>query len=112
MPADPTSNGGGTMLDRRLRCAAAMAAICAVPALTVPQARAAPAAVKAAARPAKGSVIAHIRIKRMGLKMVVRQGVGQEVLRRGVGHYPGTAFPGREGNTVLLAHRTTWLHPF
>ncbi|WP_433466143.1 class E sortase [Spirillospora sp. CA-128828] len=105
------------MLDRRLRRAAAMAVFCAVPvlavpALTVPQARAAPAAVEAAARPAKGSVIAHIRIKRMGLKMVVRQGVGQEVLRRGVGHYPGTAFPGREGNTVLLAHRTTWLHPF
>ncbi|WP_165978559.1 class E sortase [Actinomadura darangshiensis] len=105
------------MLDRKSLCAAALAAFCALPVAGVPVARAsasapeAPAAA-AAARPEKGSVIARIRIKRMRLSMAVRQGVGRSVLQRGVGHYPGTAFPGHEGNTVLLGHRTTYLHPF
>src|SRR5690606_2188517 len=39
-------------------------------------------------------------------------GVGEAVRRRGVGHYPRTALPGQEGNTVLLGHRTTWTRPF
>jgi sortase A len=92
---------------------AAIAAVCCAPVLSVPQARAAkalPAAVRA--RPDKGARLGQIRIKRMHLKADVRQGVGQAVLRRGVGHYPGTGVPGRDGNTVLLGHRTTWLHPF
>ncbi|MES9536272.1 MULTISPECIES: class E sortase [unclassified Actinomadura] len=111
------------MLDRRALCAAALVAGCAVPVLGVPGAHAAPvagsgraavagSAVVAAARPRAGAVIAQIRIRRMRLKTSVRQGVGAAVLRRGVGHYPGTALPGKEGNTVLLGHRTTWLHPF
>ncbi|NDU76179.1 sortase [Actinomadura sp. DSM 109109] len=109
------------MLDRRSLFAAALAACCAVPALGAPPAaRAAPAAAApaaagaaaGAARPRTGAVIAQIRIKRMGLRMGVRQGVTEAVLRRGVGHYPGTALPGRRGNTVLLGHRTTWRAPF
>ncbi|MGW2306572.1 class E sortase [Actinomadura luteofluorescens] len=106
------------MLDRRSLFAAALAACCAVPVLgAVTGARAAPAAATApaavtAARPRTGALIAQIRIKRMGLKMGVRQGVSEAVLRRGVGHYPGTALPGRVGNTVLLGHRTTWRAPF
>ncbi|HEY8482455.1 MAG TPA: class E sortase [Spirillospora sp.] len=107
------------MLDRTSLAAAALAASCGLSLLGVPQARAqsaaspagAPARV-AAARPEKGTVIAHIQIKRMGLKTGVREGVGQKVLRRGVGHYPRTALPGQEGNVVLLGHRTTWQRPF
>jgi sortase A len=98
------------MLDRRSLGAAAVAAFCCAPVLSVPQAQAAPAAVSA--RPKTGARIGQIRIKRMHLKADVRQGVGQAVLRRAVGHYPGTGLPGRDGNTVLLGHRTTWLHPF
>ncbi|WP_024934248.1 MULTISPECIES: class E sortase [Actinomadura] len=106
-----------TMLGRKSLCAVAVAAFCALPAVSVPPAQAAPArgtaAVAAtAARPRTGTVIARLQIRRMGLKTLVRQGVGRAVLRRGVGHYPGTALPGREGNTVLLGHRTTWRHPF
>ncbi|MEV3926828.1 class E sortase [Actinomadura coerulea] len=104
------------MLDRKSLFAAALAVCCAVPALgAATRARAAPAAAPAAAtaaRPRTGAVIAQIRIKRMGLKMGVRQGVSEAVLRHGVGHYPGTALPGQEGNAVLLGHRTTWRAPF
>ncbi|MCQ0016935.1 class E sortase [Actinomadura madurae] len=105
------------MLGRKSLCAVAVAAFCALPAVSVPPAQAAPArgtaAVAAtAARPRTGTVIARLQIRRMGLKTLVRQGVGRAVLRRGVGHYPGTALPGRAGNTVLLGHRTTWRHPF
>lgn len=111
------------MLGRRSRHAVAIAVFCALPAAPAQPAQAAPAQSKAAqsravqsravaARPRTGTVIARIQIRRMGLKSVVRQGVGEAVLRRGVGHYPGTALPGREGNTVLLGHRTTWRHPF
>ncbi|MFA1546742.1 class E sortase [Actinomadura chokoriensis] len=114
------------MLDRTTLGAAVVAAFCCAPVLGVPQAhasaqvraaehvrvmpQAAPAV--AAARPRKGALIGTIRIKRMHLKADVRQGVAQKVLRRAVGHYPGTGLPGRDGNTVLLGHRTTWLRPF
>ncbi|MER7545513.1 class E sortase [Actinomadura sp.] len=107
------------MLDRKALAAAA-AAFCAVPVLGVPRATAAPAVPAAApaagaaapARAEHGALIGQIRIKRMHLKADVREGVGQAVLRRAVGHYPGTGVPTRDGNTVLLGHRTTWLHPF
>ncbi|MFB4308264.1 class E sortase [Actinomadura sp. GTD37] len=104
------------MLDRKSLGAVAVAALCCAPVLGVPQARAetlvraAPAA--AVARPRTGALIGKIRIRRMGLKADVREGVGQAVLRRAAGHYPRTGLPGRDGNTVLLGHRTTWLHPF
>ncbi|XRQ10215.1 class E sortase [Actinomadura welshii] len=103
------------MLDRKSLAAAFLAACCAFPALGVPQAHAATAQARTAATPAapkKGAVIGRLRIKRMGLKAKVREGVGERVLRHAVGHYPGTALPDREGNTVLLGHRTTWLRPF
>ncbi|HEU5030279.1 MAG TPA: class E sortase [Spirillospora sp.] len=64
------------------------------------------------ARPRIGKVIATITIKRIHLKIKVREGVSERVLSKGVGHYPRTALPGTVGNTVLLGHRTTWLHPF
>ncbi|WP_192809398.1 class E sortase [Actinomadura montaniterrae] len=65
-----------------------------------------------AARPRIGKVIATITIKRIHLKIKVREGVSERMLSKGVGHYPRTALPGATGNAVLLGHRTTWLHPF
>ncbi|GAA1884180.1 class E sortase [Actinomadura bangladeshensis] len=101
------------MLNLKAVGAAVVAAFCCAPVVGVPRAQAAPALPAAvAARPEKGTRLGQIRIKRMKLKADVRQGVGQAVLRRGAGHYPGTGVPGRDGNTVLLGHRTTWLHPF
>lgn len=121
------------MLDRTSLTAAGLALCCGFSLLVVPQAasasapqaaqtaqtaqtapakRAARAPAAASARPRKGAVIARIQISRMRLKTEVREGVGEAVLRRGVGHYPRTALPGQEGNTVLLGHRTTWTRPF
>jgi sortase A len=103
-------------LCRRPLAAGALAACCGFAVLGAPQARAEPAAPPAPAaapeRPKKGSVIADIQIKRMGLRSTVKEGVGQSVLRHAVGHYPRTALPGQEGNTVLFGHRTTWRRPF
>jgi sortase A len=102
---------------RKSLSAVAVAACCGLTVAVAPapqaQAQAQPSAqAQAQARAHKGAVIAHISIRRMGLKSQVREGVSEAVLRRGVGHYPGTAGPGQEGNVVLLGHRTTWLHPF
>ncbi|WP_165965960.1 class E sortase [Actinomadura sp. 7K534] len=104
------------LLDRRPFAAAALAACCGLSVLGAPQARAEAAAPPAPAaapeRPKKGTVIAELQIKRMGLKTTVKEGVSQAVLRYAVGHYPRTALPGQEGNTVLFGHRTTWRRPF
>jgi sortase A len=43
---------------------------------------------------------------------VVVEGVGVKDLKRGPGHYPGTALPGQLGNLVISGHRTTYGAPF
>ena len=43
---------------------------------------------------------------------VVVQGVSREDLKKGPGHYPGTALPGAIGNAVISGHRTTYGAPF
>ncbi|WP_067480063.1 class E sortase [Actinomadura hibisca] len=48
----------------------------------------------------------------IALSEPVREGVDEETLYRGVGHYPGTALPGRRGNAVYLGHRTQGHAPF
>ncbi|GIH57786.1 class E sortase [Microbispora rosea subsp. aerata] len=70
--------------------------------------RAAPGAVKT------GEALALLRIPRFGAgyRFAVVEGVGPEELRKGPGHYPGTALPGRLGNFVLSGHRTTYAAPF
>lgn len=40
------------------------------------------------------------------------EGVGPGDLRKGPGHYPGTALPGQNGNVAIAGHRTTWGAPF
>lgn len=61
-----------------------------------------------------GHGLALIRIPRLGkdYHYVVVEGVSVEDLRKGPGHYPGTALPGGLGNFVVSAHRTTYLAPF
>ncbi len=61
------------------------------------------------------TTFANIYIPRFGADYVrtVSEGVGAStVLRRGVGHYPGTQMPGEVGNFALAAHRTTYGAPF
>jgi sortase A len=56
----------------------------------------------------KGDAIGRIEISRLGISAVIMEGSDETVLRRGVGHIPGTAFPGRSGNVGLAAHRDSF----
>ncbi|MCW2778999.1 MAG: sortase family protein [Frankiales bacterium] len=61
-----------------------------------------------------GQGLAVLRIPRLGRSYakVVLEGVGVPDLKRGPGHYPGTALPGAVGNVVVSGHRTTYGAPF
>jgi sortase A len=61
-----------------------------------------------------GLGIAVLRIPRFGkgYHMVIVEGTDYENLKRGPGHYPGTALPGQIGNFAVAGHRTTYLAPF
>jgi sortase A len=45
-----------------------------------------------------------IVIPRINVDAPIVPGVDWEALKQGVGHYPGTTFPGQRGNMVLSAH--------
>lgn len=64
--------------------------------------------------PFNGEGLAMLFIPRLGrdYQEVVVQGVSVTDLRKGPGHYPGTAMPGQVGNFVLSGHRTTYGAPF
>ncbi len=49
--------------------------------------------------------VARLEIPRLGLSAIVREGAGPRTLRVAVGHVPGTALPGENGNVCLAAHR-------
>jgi sortase A len=61
-----------------------------------------------------GGGLALLRIPRFGEKyrFVVIEGVSVADLKKGPGHYPGTAMPGQVGNFVISGHRTTYSAPF
>ena len=40
--------------------------------------------------------------------MIVVEGTNGRALRRAVGHIPGTALPGEQGNVALTGHRDTF----
>jgi sortase A len=61
-------------------------------------------AVKALAPPG-GSAIARLYIPQIELHWVVIEGVTQEDLRKGPGHYPKSAMPGKVGNFSVAGHR-------
>lgn len=59
-----------------------------------------------------GYEIGVLRIPAIGVEELVREGVAQAVIDRGVAHWLGTAAPGGEGNLVLAGHRTLGTAPF
>jgi sortase A len=65
---------------------------------------------------ALGTGLAELWIPRVDMvgdqAKVVVEGVGHEDLKRGPGHYPGSALPGQVGNVVVSGHRTTYGAPF
>jgi sortase A len=60
-----------------------------------------------------GRASALIRIPRFGPGYVVPvlEGIGDDELSSGYGHFPGTADPGEKGNYALAAHRVTHGEP-
>ncbi|QYC37744.1 Sortase family protein [Nonomuraea coxensis DSM 45129] len=61
-----------------------------------------------------GRAVALLSIPRLGpgYRYAVVEGVGADQLRKGPGHYPGSALPGQVGNFVVSGHRTTYAAPF
>ncbi len=61
-----------------------------------------------------GKGVARIYFPTLGRKQVhvVVEGVSHADLKKGPGHYPGTALPGQLGNVVISGHRTTYGAPF
>jgi sortase A len=61
--------------------------------------------------PTEGSVLGQMEIPRLGLKVIVAEGVSDSVLRHAVGHIPQTALPGESGNVAFAGHRDTFFRP-
>jgi sortase A len=56
-------------------------------------------------------VMGELQIPRLGLDVVIREGVDSATLRRAVGHLPSSVRPGERGNSVVLGHRDTFFRP-
>ena len=59
-----------------------------------------------------GKPLGELRIPRLDAHFVVVQGTTTSSLRRGPGHYSGTALPGQDGTVGIAGHRTTYGAPF
>ena len=62
--------------------------------------------------PDEDTEFAVIRIPKVGLDVVIFEGVTPPTLKQGPGHMPDTALPGQPGNSVISGHRTTYGRPF
>jgi sortase A len=58
--------------------------------------------------PTRGSAIGRIEIPRLGVSTIIRAGSDARTLSLAVGHIPGTALPGENGNIGLAGHRDTF----
>jgi sortase A len=53
-------------------------------------------------------VVGRISIPRLHLSAIVEEGIDESTLSRAVGHIPGTALPGEDGNAGIAGHRDTF----
>jgi sortase A len=63
------------------------------------------------AAPEDGVVVGRLAIPRIGVSVMVVEGVDEDDLKRAAGHIPGTALPGEPGNVGIAAHRDTFFRP-
>lgn len=61
--------------------------------------------------PRAGAVVGRLSIPRLGLSVMVVEGVASGDLRHAAGHIPGTALPGESGNVAIAGHRDTFFRP-
>lgn len=59
------------------------------------------------AKPRLGRTIAAVRIPRIGIDVRLLYGIHDDALERGLGLWPGSALPGKPGNSVIAGHRTS-----
>ncbi len=100
------------LLHARLGAAGALqaAAQISTPHLTdTPPVRASPQPSPAGA--AEGTVIGRMEMPQLSLVVPILSTFEPDSLRRGVGHIPGTAFPGGLGTVGLAGHRDTYFRP-
>jgi sortase A len=57
------------------------------------------------------ALVGRLEVPRLKLSAIAREGVDVRTLRGAVGHVPGTALPGAEGNAAFAAHRDTYFGP-
>jgi sortase A len=60
---------------------------------------------------ANGGLIGRVEVPRLGVSAIVMEGDSPSILRRTVGHIPGTALPGQRGNVAISGHRDTFFRP-
>jgi sortase A len=65
-------------------------------------------AVPAERPPLPDSLLGRLRIPRLQVAAMVREGADSGTLRSAIGHIPGTALPGKTGNIGLAGHRDTF----
>jgi sortase A len=84
------------------------------PASAGPVASASPSTAGFTDTPVPGDAIGIIWIPRLGASYsyAIVEGTSTDDLKKGPGHYSGTALPGQIGNLVISGHRTTYLAPF
>ena len=56
----------------------------------------------------EGDVVGNLHIPRIGLSVIILQGIETGTLILGAGHVPGTPLPGSDGNVAIAAHRDTF----
>lgn len=59
-----------------------------------------------------GQSLTRLQIPKLGVNVVVVQGVDDSDLKAGAGHYPETPLPCQEGDVAIAGHRTTYGKPF
>lgn len=61
--------------------------------------------------PRPGAIVGRLSVARLGLSVMVVEGVTAGDLRHAAGHIPGTAAPGEPGNVAIAGHRDTFFRP-
>jgi sortase A len=56
----------------------------------------------------EGDVVGKLEVPRIGIAVMVLQGIENDTLIVGAGHVPGTPLPGADANVVIAAHRDTF----
>jgi sortase A len=62
-------------------------------------------------KPDKHGVVGSLQISRIGVSVMVVEGVDASDLRRAAGHIPGTALPWESGNVGIAGHRDGFFRP-